>query len=387
MKRLMLAGALSTMTLFGCTAEESEPNTPPDNPPDEIDQALLAEYRAALPKMGQLQAQTPDSTVASILATGDPAVYPTGSYEIATGINGAVTGIIQVLDQVTSIEPTIFNSETKEFFWGPFPNEDGIGYVAAYIREGRPDADFQFEYALLRGIDEDLAKLTPVIWGGATPDAQNEDHGVGVTLWDFEANRAFEEEHNPDYANLVLDRGRFVALYAAGEDENEPGAQAAYVVAVFRDFVSQDDPDAQPANLDYFYGHYENGIKVDFLDWEATIDVSDPLDGVAEDVGVRMAFLNEGTGRAEADAVGGSLAEGQELFAVECWNAAIEQTYISFDVQQAGESVAGGTEGNEADCGLFTATLDELNVPSLDDVDPGLRAILDEVARTGAVAE
>lgn len=384
MKNLMLAGALSTMTFFGCAAEETDPGTPP---PDDIDQALLAEYRAALPSMGQLGAKAPEGSVASILATGDPALYPTSSYDIATGINGAVTGIIQLLDDVTSIEPTIFNSETNEFFWGPFPNEDGIGYVAAYIREGRPDADFQFEYALLRGIDNDVAKLTPVIWGGATPDPENEDHGAGVTLWDFEANRAFEEEHNPDFANLVLDRGRFVALYAAGVDENDPAAEAAYVLAVFRDFVSIDNPDAEPANLDYFYGHYENEIKVDFLDWEANFDVTEPADGLAENVGVRMAFLNEGVGRAEADAVGGSLTEGQEASVVECWNAAIEQSYISFEVLEGGETIASAEEGNVADCGLFTASLDDLGVPSLDDVDPGLRAILDEVARTGAVAE
>lgn len=384
MKNLMLAGALSTMTFFGCAAEETDPGTPP---PDDIDQALLAEYRAALPSMGQLGAKAPEGSVASILATGDPALYPTSSYDIATGINGAVTGIIQLLDDVTSIEPTIFNSETNEFFWGPFPNEDGIGYVAAYIREGRPDADFQFEYALLRGIDNDVAKLTPVIWGGATPDPENEDHGAGVTLWDFEANRAFEEEHNPDFANLVLDRGRFVALYAAGVDENDPAAEAAYVLAVFRDFVSIDNPDAEPANLDYFYGHYENEIKVNFLDWEASFDVTEPADGLAENVGVRMAFLNEGAGRAEADAAGGSLEEGQEASVVECWNAAIEQSFISFEVLEGGETIASAEEGNAADCGLFTASLDDLGVPSLDDVDPGLRAILDEVARTGAVAE
>nr|AYM53868.1 hypothetical protein [Kofleria flava] len=384
MKRLMLASALSTVTLFGCAAEETDPGTPP---PDDIDQTLLAEYRKALPSMGQLGAKAPEGSAASILAVGDPALYPTSSYDIATGINGAVTGIVQLLDDVTSIQPTIFNSETNEFFWGPFPNEDGIGYVAAYIREGRPDADFQFEYALLRGIDNDVAKLTPVIWGGATPDAENEDHGAGVTLWDFEANRAFEEEHNPDFANLVLDRGRFVALYAAGQDENDPEAEAVYVLATFRNFVSIDNPTAEPANLDYFYGHYEKEIKVDFLDWEASFDVTEPADGLAENVGVRMAFLNEGTGRAEADAAGGSLAEGQEASVVECWNAAIEQSYISFDVLEGGETIASAEEGNFADCGLFTASLDDLGVPSLDDVDPGLRAILDEVARNGVIAE
>lgn len=144
MKNLMLASALSSMTLLGCVATEEDPN------PGQFDPVLLDEYRAALPKLGRLQAQAPEASAVAIAALGDPAVYPNGSYDIATGINGAVTGIIAVLDTVTSVQPTIFNSETQEFFWGPFPNEDGIGFVAAYIREGGPDADFRYEYALLR---------------------------------------------------------------------------------------------------------------------------------------------------------------------------------------------------------------------------------------------
>jgi hypothetical protein len=383
MKNLMLASALSSMTLLGCVPAETEPQPNPGT----IDPVLLDEYRAALPKLGRLEAQAPQASAAAIAELGQPAVYPVGSYDIATGINGAVTGIIQVLDTVTSLEPTFFNSDTQEFFWGPFPNEDGIGYVAAYIREGRPDADFRFEYALLRGIDNDVANLTPVIWGGATPDAENEDHGVGVTLWDFEANRAFEQEHNPAFDDLVLDRGRFVALYAAGPDENDPSAEVAFVLAAFRNFVPSDNAGAAPADLDYFYGRFEGDITVDFLDWEATFDVTTPADGLAENVGVRLAFLNEGTGRAEADATGGSLEAGQQGLAVECWNAAIQQSYLSFEIVGGSQPIGPVTDGQIADCGLFTASLDELGVPSLDDVDPELRAALDEVARTGIPAE
>jgi hypothetical protein len=383
MKNLMLASALSSMTLFGCVPAENEPEPQPGN----IDPVLLDEYRAALPKLGRLEAQAPQASAAAIAELGQPAVYPVGSYDIATGINGAVTGIIQVLDTVTSLEPTFFNSDTQEFFWGPFPNEDGIGYVAAYIREAGPDADFRFEYALLRGIDNDVANLAPVIWGGATPDAENEDHGVGVTLWDFEANRAFEQEHNPAFGSLTLDRGRFVALYAAGPDENDPSAEVAFVLASFRDFVPSDNAGAAPADLDYFYGRFEGAITVDFLDWEATFDVTEPADGLAENVGVRMAFLNEGTGRAEADATGGSLADGQQGLAVECWNAAIQQSYLSFEIVQGSDSLFSVEDGELADCGLFTASLDELDIPSLDDVDAELRAALDEVARTGIPAQ
>jgi hypothetical protein len=115
MKTLMLASALSSMTLLGCVI--STDNDPPANPPppDQYDPALLAEYRAALPKMQQLEAQAPQASAAAIAAVGDPALYPNGSYDIAIGINGAVAGIITILDTVTSIEPTIFNSETNEF--------------------------------------------------------------------------------------------------------------------------------------------------------------------------------------------------------------------------------------------------------------------------------
>lgn len=385
MKTLTLASALSSMTLFGCVIS-ADPQ--PEPQPGDYDPFLLQEYRAALPKMNRLEAQAPQASATAIAAVGDPAIYPVGSYDIATGINGAVSGIVEVLDAVTSLEPTIFNSETREFVWGPFPNEDSIGYVAAYIREAGPDADFQYEYALLRGIDNDVANLTPVIWGGGTPDPENDDHGVGVTLWDFEANYAFEQEHNPDFESMALDRGRFVALYAAGPDENDPEAETAFVLAAFRNFVPQDAaPGAAPADLDYFYGRYQNGITVDFLDFETAFDVNEPADGQIENVGVRMAFLNEGTGRAEADATGGSLAEGQQGLAIECWNAAIQQSYLGFEIVENGETLFSAEEGNYDDCGLFTASLAELKIPSLDDVDPALRAALGEAATNGIPAE
>lgn len=385
MNKLMLASMLSGLTLIGCGQPAEE-----DNP--DIDQALVTEYRAALPSMSELAASAPEASAAATQgavgkALGEPALYPQGSYDIATGINGAVSGIVQVMGEVVDLPPTVYNSDTKELVWGPFPNEDGIGYVAAYIRDAGEDDDFRYHYALLRGIDNDLASMTPVIWGGATPDPDNEDHGAGVTLWDFEANHAFEEEHNPDHDSLALDRGRFVALYARGFDEGRPSAEAAFVVAAFRDFVPQDQPDSEPADLDYFYGRYVDGVTVDFLDWQAAIDVSDPADGVAENVGVRMAFLNEGTGRAEADAVGGSLEDNQRVEAIECWNAAIEQRYLRFELLTDGTTELADETGDAADCGLFTASLDELGVPSLDDVDAELLQALDQVARNGIPAE
>lgn len=389
MKKLIIAGLLSSASLLGCAQDPIEPPPPPG---DEIDQQLLAEYRAALPSMGALEATTPESSASALRRLtpeiGQPAELPNGSYDIAIGINTAVSGIIEIMDEVVAQPPTVFNSDTKEFVWGPYPNDEGIGFVAAYIRDAGEDEDFRFHYALVRGIDNDIANMVPVIWGGATPDPDNEDHGVGVTLWDFEANRAFEEEHNPDYDQLTLDQGRFVALYAKGPDENDSEAEVAIVLAAFRGFVPKDEPTNEPADLDYFYGRFtKDGTTVDFMDWESAFDVNEPGDDVAENVGVRMAFLNEGTGRAEADAAGGSLAEGESMHLVECWDAAIDQSYLQIQHQVGDEPAETVELGAAEDCGLFQLSLSELGVPSLDDVDPDLRAALQQVAETGAPAE
>lgn len=203
MNRLAYSGLLLAVAMIGCGGAEDD---------GQIDQALLAQYRAALPQENQVMAKSPEPSMASKL--GEPAIYPVGSKDIVVGINGAVGGIVEIMRAIVEQEPSIYSSETKEFFWGPYPNNDGFGFVAAYIREAPAGSDFKYHYALLRGADKDIAKLSPVIWGGATPDPNNKDYGVGVTLWDFEANRAFEEANNPDVANVKLDQGRFVAVYA-----------------------------------------------------------------------------------------------------------------------------------------------------------------------------
>ncbi len=378
MKPAALAALVLTFTLpIGACVQEDD---------TEFDQQRLAEYRAALPSKAALRAEAPQPTSAKML--GDPAIYPHSSWPIVEGINGAVENMIDVLDTVVSLPPTFYNSETLEFVWGPYPNDDGVGYIAAYIKDTQTDEDFRYQYAFLRGASNDLATLTPIIWGGATPDPTNDDHGVGVTLWDFEANRAFEEANDPAYDENAGNRGRFAALYAAGNDEDEPANEVAYVVSVFRNFVPEDNPTADPTDLDYFYGHYvAPEHTLDFLDYEAAFDVSDPADGIAEDVGVRLAFLDEGTGRAEADAMNGSLAANQSVEAVECWDTAIDQTYLSFELLESGDVLDSYVDGELTNCGLFQATLDDLQIPSLQDIDPTLLAALDDAAENGVPSE
>jgi hypothetical protein len=368
--------ALITALSLGCATED---DTGTDN-----DTERLERFRQAIPAAGRLSAPAAEATTSSAL--GDPAIYPTVSAPLVFGINGSVVVLVGVLRAIVMTPPTVFNSDTQEYVWGPYPSDDGVGYVAAYIRDTGTDEDFRYHYALLRGASNDLATLTPVILGGGTPDPNDEDRGVGLTLWDFEADLAFRAEHDPAFdPDAPADRGRFVTVFGAMQDASAPENQANFVVSVFRDFIPKDKPEDAPVDLDYFYGRYITPEHVlDFIDYEANVDVSEPKDGVAEDVGVRMAFLDEGTGRAEADAINGSMEANQAASVIECWDTSINQTFISFEIREEGQVTQSATDGASASCGLFEATLDELEIPSLQDIDPEMLEALDHVASTGS---
>jgi len=372
------AGFALTLGIVGCGGGGGEPGGAA------IDQALLAQYRAAVPSETQIKASAP--TASSAAKVGDPAIYPQGSAEIVLGINGSIGFIVKSLEVVVSVEPTLYNSETKEFFWGPYKNDDGFGTIAAYIKDAGEGEDFRYHYAILRGKDNDVAGLTPVIWGGANPDPDTKEHGSGVTLWDFEANYAFEQANNPDAANLKLDRGRFVAVY--GKNATDKG-DLTLVFAALRGFVPKDKPDAMPGDLDYLYGGLDDGTtKIDFIDWASAFNVhEDMTKPLPEDVGVRLAFVNEGQGRAEARASGGDLATGQVADSVECWDNALAQSYLSFKTSTNGVEDGAISDGDIASCGAFQPSLSELGVPALADVPADLKAALDQLATTGVPAD
>lgn len=366
MKRLALFGLALTMFAPGCSGGDD---------PDVIDQQLLAEYRMALPSDTQVMAQYPEAS--QFTAVGDPALYPNGSYEMATSINGSVTGVIALMKEITDTPPTVYNSETREFVWGPFPNPDGFGYGAAYIAEA--NGDFQYHYALLRGEGNDLATLTPVIWGAATPDPADDDNGVGITLWDFEANYQFEMSNPNPPADLP--RGRFAALYGAGPGEN--GERVALNFAVFRGFH---DGTGDPADLDYLYGRVDDGENtLDFLESQTmvNIDENDPARPGIENLNVRMAFLNEGDGRAEAVATEGDFGANQMGTGIECWDASISRTFLQFEGTTDGTVDFTVSEGDATSCGLFDNSLSDLGVPQIDDIDPALYQAMSDLAENG----
>ncbi|MCK5688639.1 hypothetical protein KAI87_05170, partial [Myxococcota bacterium] len=133
------------------------------------DETLLAQYRAILPSSAAVEVKAP--TASGVRTVGEPAFYPQHAEGIVAGVNGAVKGIIDLMELIVAIEPTFYNSETLEFVWGPWENNDenndDFGWTMVYIRDNGADTDkdFRYDYALLKGTSNDLATMTPVIWG------------------------------------------------------------------------------------------------------------------------------------------------------------------------------------------------------------------------------
>jgi hypothetical protein len=386
MRKLTLAFVLP-LALAACGKDSSST----------INKDLLSRYRGAIPSESQLAAKKPQGSTTR--AVGDPARYPANAGPVAIQINLAAVGIIQLMRTITNFEPTLYNSTTKEFLWGPWDNNDDFGTVAAYVQEQPAGADFQYVYALVRGVSNDLATMKPVIWGAATPDPTNVDNGVGITLWDFEANYDFAKTNDPDFALKRLDRGRFVAIYAAGEDPQKPGARMAWDFSVFRNFIAKEDyvasqdPLVDGKDLDYLYGHYVGTDQnvLDFLHFQFPLN-TDAQTTLFEDYSVQMAFINSGWGRAEVLVKNGDLVPPANYAETECWNDGLKRTYLGKSyTDPAGTTTPIPGDGTEQDCGpdvgggtmLFARTLAELGIPTLDDVDPEMKTKLEDVAENG----
>lgn len=397
-----------SLSLFACGAANTEGDTEADGTPrmspdgtmdSDFDTEQLEEFREAIPSAERLRAPVPggepDPRALTIKGNSELANLAVAT---AVGINGPAVLVVTVLRTITLFPPTMYDSKKQEYVWGPWDNDDGHGKTLAYIRKNDADADFLYSYALVRLDGNDLDTAVPVIWGGGTPagqgDLDSEVDGAGVTLWDFEADHAFEKKHDPNYdPDAVRDEGRFAMVF--GKGDNADGS-FKFNVAVFRDFLSKDrKPSDQVANLDYFYGHFDgkDGNSVDFVDWvlEANFCGTDPTrcfeDATAEDLesggvetlGLRAAFLNRGIGRAEANVAGGDL--DNDLNVVDCWDANIDTAY--FSVSANGEMIA-----EEGACnGPFGSSLADLGIPSLADLDQDMLAKLDCAASTGTACE
>lgn len=355
------------------------------SPEAEYDPATLDAYLSALPAESRLSADAPAAEVGSTgaLTHGNTAALAVESVRFARSINAPAVQVVRTLRAIARVPPSLYDSSKREFVWGPWDNDDGFGKVSLYIRQNEEGADFRYSYALVRMVDDDLADATPVIWGGATPDPDDEDKGVGITLWDLVANEGFEREHDPAFdENARHGSGRFVMLYGHHEEGER---EALFNVAVFRNFLSADaDANESPVDLDYFYGRVfePNDRRIDFFDSAISADLcdatadscfeNDSTADAAESLDFLAVFVDGGLGRAEATVRDGDLAAPVSL--VECWDARFDRTFI--ELESDGSQVL----SNGACAAPMDQSMSSLGLPSLSTIDTDLLSALNCLA-------
>lgn len=359
------------------------------------DAGTFAEYLRAIPEQERMLTGVPTLDDPGALSSAGDAVLGAHGVEFARSVNRPVRALVATLRAIVALPPTQFDAERRQFLWGPWDHERGAGKVALVIAENAADADFRYTYLLLRSTDGSLAEATPVISGGSTPDASDPERGVGVALWDVDADRQFELDHGGDGADRG--RGRFVTLF--GHTASEQG-DSYFNLAVFRNFVPEDalreSADAEPIDIDHFYGRFdgEDDLRLDFLDTALLANICDtevescfadapPATSSAERFEYSAFFVNRGLGRAEVQLSEGDL--GRSAHFVECWNPGLRRT--SFQVEGTGENA--GMMMETLENGSCAAPADQsmldLGIPTLDDIDPALLLVMSCAAENGLI--
>jgi len=355
---------------------------------DTYSSETLAAHRRALPSEERLSASEPELSQTGAQTRPGSTVLASFGVDLARNVNRPVRALVRALRAISELEPSYYDLAERRFVWGPWEHERGVGKLALVVAENEAGADFAYSYMLVRTPGDSLDDATPVILGGATPDAADPDLGVGVALWDVEANRAFEADNGGDTESTG--RGRFVTLF--GHDTAAEG-EAYYNLAAFRDFVPDDaDAGETPIDVDYFYGRFQgtDDVRVDFLDSdvlanlcgtssESCFEDAAPASAGTERFEYGAYFVNRGLGRAEVRLSEGDLAAPARF--VECWDTAFQQT--SFQMEASGSMLEMRENGS---CAAPTdQSAAELGLPTLDDVDAELLTVMGCAAENGLV--
>ena len=180
-------------------------------------------------------------------------------------------------------------------------------------------------------------------------------------------------------------RAFFAACPIAFTPESSEDASIIPVYAVFDHY--QKDADADVIDLNFVYGRYQGEHEMKFFDFlvDAHVEIPDMDDAALENVGVKMAYIDSGEGRAEARISGGDLADSS-VDGTECWNSEILQHYWLLESDGSELETSGAT----SNCGpatengpMFDTSLEELDFPTKEDIDPSYVELLECLGENG----
>lgn len=312
MKRI-LALALS-VAMFGCGGSKG----------------TLEDFRSGLPTADAVSINVPSSGGALKAGPGEPS-YNLGTtqqalqgdtaatYQLTRGVTVVVNGgtllVLGILKSVVEQKPTTFDGSTA--VWGPYTGPlSPTTWKLTVLKAG----DHTYSYTL-----EGKAKAAPdtdyvvVLSGTHTPalDANGvalKNFGNGTFLIDWD-----EAQKLPEHDNSVGTAG---ITYSRLTPED-----VASIDVAFRGTRRLDGPGVTDADYHYEATPGEGGS----FTFATNADVDHDASGLNEDLSIQSRWLEDGEGRSDVKAEGGSLATPATMN--ECWNASFQSTYYdaSFD--------------------------------------------------------
>lgn len=253
----------------------------------------------------------------AIGATADSYVT---TVQVSTDVNGWISNVLDMLDTITSFEPTYSDAENR-FFWGPW-DDGGLdpNHTALYVEFDEPTGKYAWAIVKRDKDSTDDEDWTPIVAGEAY-EGDDEDQGHGFFIIDFDANTALSPAESAV--------GTFLSTY----EVTDAGVVAE---ASFDEFAENGSDD--PITAGYSYGQDPTGAG--YMDLAYLADINE--DGSQEEtIVLRTRWLADGAGRGDSVVFGGDLGV-LTYTATECWDTdfAVSFEENNAELQRAGDETS-----------------------------------------------
>lgn len=306
-----------------------------------------AEYRAALPKRGDVTVEVPEqgSTSQGLgrsrqALVGEKSSFYSETYYTARELNGLGKAVVDLVEAISEFPPTKIGEDHA--IWGPFSDDAEPNEFMMTVE--RIDGDLtRYDWRIEGKHKADERYLT---LAGGTFEPAGDDLGRGWFELDFESVRSLDS----------TERARGLVAYAF--DKTKEGVEV-------RLRYSGPNESGDRVDAGYAFGEDADGNGYIIFAFPGDIHEEENPGSALEDVLIRTRWQQGGAGRADVVAQNGDL-DAKVAQASQCWDERFVSRYEVFKIDGAVEA----EDGDASACVLPEARLPESDeLPKETDVE------------------
>ncbi len=305
-----------------------------------------AQFRAAVPTRDEVRMRVPASS-ASALSVGEEADLYKQSVAIATGVNGGVLWVFDVIDAILKQPPTTADDTTA--VWGP-TEPRGLDRLSIQFTVVKL-ADDDFSYKLEARKKGDAGDFTEIFSGEAHPGSEP-NRGTGTLTYHLGSLRSLDDSQCLE--------GDIDVQYDAASDPRTLDVT----------FHAFDDACNDPHPTDAHYTYVENSDKSGSMDFAFQANLHKPEENkpLEEVMSVRTRWLATGAGRSDVQVSGGEIpgdlaANGIDATTVEiaeCWDDTFNLVYADTNPDELEPHLGHENTGDASQCAFADASFAQL---------------------------